>query len=453
MQAFDSDTCRELTDREVVATLAAAGRLLRSAEAVLVDATAHVMDRSDVGVAEKLTTAFGCRSVNELLQRTTRGSKVSASDLIRAARVTRRPVAPSSGEVLPAELPRMRDALGAGAVGVDGVVAVAVALAGCPGGMVGVLAADEELAACSRGEGADAAPPPCADELRQMACVWAMFLDQDGAEPRETRALRRRGITVGPCVDGLPTVRGHVLPEVAGQLRLGFDSVLNPKVEVVPVVGVPVLTTTDVDAEEPSPDEADRRSRAQKQHDALAMILAVATRSLPTLGGAAPTLVVSVREEDLASGRGSAHIGGCDEPVSLRVARHVACAGAVQKVVFDAAGRIVQLGNLERAFTSHQRRAIGLRDGGCLIPGCHVAATWCEIHHVQEHAQGGPTHIDNGVMLCFFHHRTLDTSGWAVRMNHGVPEVRGPAWWDRRQIWRPVTASPTRLRERLTHRT
>ncbi|SDG70039.1 hypothetical protein SAMN04489810_1036 [Microbacterium pygmaeum] len=37
-------------------------------------------------------------------------------------------------------------------------------------------------------------------------------------------------------------------------------------------------------------------------------------------------------------------------------------------------------------------------------------------------------------------------------MNHGVPEVRGPAWWDRRQIWRPVTASPTRLSERLTHR-
>ena len=63
---------------------------------------------------------------------------------------------------------------------------------------------------------------------------------------------------------------------------------------------------------------------------------AAASGALPTLGGAAPTLVVSVREEDLATGRGHAHLPGDDEPISLAAARHIACTGAVQRVVSRA---------------------------------------------------------------------------------------------------------------------
>ena len=65
--------------------------------------------------------------------------------------------------------------------------------------------------------------------------MWAAYLDQDGAEPAEARALRKRGITIGRrrSDDGLVPVRGHLLPEVAAQLQLGFDSVLNPRVDQV----------------------------------------------------------------------------------------------------------------------------------------------------------------------------------------------------------------------------
>ena len=141
---------------------------------------------------------------------------------------------------------------------------------------------------------------------------------------------------------------------------------------------------------------------------------------LPAIGGAAPTLVVSVRADDLAAGRGYAHIDGVDEPVSLSVARHIACSGNVQRVVFDGVGRIISLGSPERVFTHHQRRAISLRDGGCVIPGCRVPAPWCEIHHVKEHSRGGETHTDNGVLLCWFHHRSLDS-----QRLEGPDEVRG----------------------------
>jgi hypothetical protein len=461
-EAFAGDTARRLTEGEVLELLAAASRIVRAGEALLVEATAQVCDRSDGRVsADRMTTTLGCRSTGELVQRTTRMSKQRAADLVRAARAVMRPVALTSGQVLPASLPAMRKALAATEVGVDGVVAVAAPLLSCGAGTLAILAADEELAASARGEGADAAPPACADELRALATVWAMYLDQDGAEPREARALRKRGLMIGPCRDGLHAIRGSLIPEVAGQLQRAFDSVLNPRVNGVAASAGPFFAASDAERETPDADDpdaplavtADDRTRAQKQHDALATVLNTVAGALPTLGGAAPTLVVSVREQDLAVDRGFAHIAGCDEPISLASARHIACSGAVQRVVFDSTGRIVQLGSLERVFTSHQRRAIALRDGGCIIPGCSVSADWCEIHHVTEHSRGGPTHTDNGVLLCWHHHRTLGTSGWKVRMNHGMPEVRGPSWWDPHLKWRAVTTSPVRMRERVVSRT
>ena len=448
-EEFDSGALRLANDDDLVHVLSVAARLGRRAEALLVEAASHADERSQAPAAtERLTGRLGCRSMNELLQRASLLSSRRAADVVKAARAVGRPLAPSSGEMLPPDFPAMRGALAAAAVGVDGVLAVVVPLTAVlpSAGRAAVLAADQELAAAA----ADHRSAP--DELRALASVWAMYLDQDGAEPREAAALRKRGLTIGVCVDGLVPVRGGLLPEVAAQLRLVLDSILNPKVEGADVPRGPHFSDSDQDG--PTDAAAELRTRAQRQHDAFATMLSKVSGSglLPASGGAAPTLVVSVRADDLAAGRGYAHIEGVDEPVSLRVARHIACSGNAQRVVLDGAGRIISLGSPERVFTHHQRRAISLRDGGCVIPGCRVPASWCEIHHVKEHSRGGETHTDNGVLLCWFHHRSLDTSGWKVRMRQGVPEVRGPYWWDASMSWRPVTKAPTRLRELVARR-
>jgi hypothetical protein len=165
----------------------------------------------------------------------------------------------------------------------------------------------------------------------------------------------------------------------------------------------------------------DGRSAAQKRHDALTAALGIAARhdEMPSLGGAAPTLVVQVGAESVATGTGWATIANTQAPVPLGVASQVACAGAIQRVLTDE-GRIIGVTVSDRVFTVHQRRAIVARDGECLIPGCHVPASWCEIHHVVEHARGGPTQTDNGVPLCWWHHRSLETSGWEIRMSGGA---------------------------------
>ncbi|MCP2635666.1 HNH endonuclease [Microbacterium sp. HD4P20] len=450
---------RGADDTELLGALAAAGRIRRQAEAVMVEAVAVITDRDGSAPhPDRLTTRHGCRNTSELIQRATRVSGRTASEMVGVAKAVQQQVALSTGEVLPAEFPGMRQALASGHVGVDGMIAVTGAFRGCQTGRAGILAADTELAAAARGDGADAAPPASADELRAYALVWAAYLDQDGAEPDDTTALRKRGITVGRRGDdGLVPLRGRLLPEVAAQLQLGFDSVLNPRGDGAPTPDGPCFVETDDhgDPSTPLAATADPRSHSQKLHDAFAVLLTAAAASgeLPTLGGAAPTLVVSVRQEDLAAGRGKAHLPGDDQPLPFAVARHTACTGAIQRVLTGEGGRIVSITTLDRVFNHHQRRAITLRDGGCIIPGCTVPPQWCEIHHVQEHSRGGPTHTDNGVLLCWFHHRTIDTGGWHIRMQHGIPYVRGPAWWDHTMTWRPTTKSPTRKRDLIALRT
>ena len=201
---------------------------------------------------------------------------------------------------------------------------------------------------------------------------------------------------------------------------------------------------------------ADNRTRAQKQHDALATIL---NRGRRLRGAAAPSAVPPRPSWSRCEPKTSRPVAGSrtsaasDEPISLASARHVACSGAVQRVVFDDAGRIVSLGTLERIFTHHQRRAISLRDGGCIIPGCHVRAEWCEIHHVTSTpAAGRPT--PTTASCCAGTTTALSTrSGWddpdeprRPRSARPLLVGRAPANGD------PSPNRPVRLRERVVAR-
>lgn len=468
---FASDAVHEASDAHVLEAMAVAGSILRRVEGFLVEATDVVRGRSAGPRDERMTTRAGCGSVVEVVQRTTRVSGASAGALVRAAGVVHRERSMTSGEWLPAPLPALRDAMIAGAVGSDGVAAASVLVeASARIDRDALLVADAALGEAALGVSRDVAtgavetgPHASANELRVLAQVWASVLDQDGAEPIEASAMRRRGLTVGPVRDGLARVSGDVLAEVAAQWQRTCDALSNPKVRGGVGVGfAPDGADGGADGaggggggagglDDAVADPRDTRTRAQKMHDALATSLDVAARSgeLPTVGGGAPTLVVYAREEDVVAGTGWAEVEGIGEPVGIGVAQRVACSGSIQRVTLNDRGRIVGLGVVDRVFTAIQRKAISLRDGGCVIPGCLVPAGWCEIHHATDHALGGPTHTDNGVLLCWHHHRTLATSGWSVMMIDGVPHVRGPAWWDPERRWRPAAGSRLRRRVRV----
>ena len=442
-RVLDADVFSALSDSERLSVLSAAGEVLRRVEAVIVETVAT----SD---AVDLPSSAGCRSMNELLQRTLRTDSRTAAQVVKAGRLTHRDTDLTSGEFLPARWPALRQTLLPGGIGVSGLLAATgpIEAAGDRIGTADRWKADAVLAdvACGyamSGDGeaeSDVAPAPTPEELKALAHEITARLDPDGAEPLEARAMRKRYLTVGRMRDGVYPVRGNLLPETYAQLQLLLDAQLNPKTDGPPTpTGVAFRASEDaVDAacDEFNSDPRsvlDSRTRGQKQHDALAAALGIAARhaDMPSLGGAAPTLVVHVDFDDDSWAR----IPGVDVPVSGAIARHTGCTGALQRV-FTEKGRIVGMTITDRIFDVYQRRAITLRDKECLIPGCHVPASWCEIHHVIEHARGGPTSTDNGVPLCWWHHRSLNHSGWEIRMNDGLPEIRGPSWWDPLQHWR-----------------
>lgn len=503
LQSLDAEftgLCEQLAeagDAGLVRAAALIESVGRRIDAARVRSAGEVALRSDKSLgADRLSARLGCRNEVELLQRITRRSHGQLKRRIGLDENTRPAIGITGARIAP-RFPRIAGALHRGQIDPETADLVAgmltkVAHRADPAQLVtaeaelvdaatGALAS--RLVAENNAEGTD--PEPAADpadgsasdgaaqdgepdpmlalvfpEMRKLAAHWEAMLDQDGPVPTEEQAQRRRMLTIGAAKDGLVPVHALLLPETAAQLQVLLDAHLNPATRAnstgsTPTDGagasVPDFLPAGTDAsavegigpDQPLPDD---RTAAQKRHDVLTSLLQAAARSAetPNLGGDAATLLVHVNAQDLADPDGYAQIEGIDAPVSARLAHRIACTGAVQKVVFDRAGRIVGLGSKERVFTAHQRRAITARDGGCVIPGCMIPASWCEIHHVMPWARGGPTHTDNGALVCFFHHRSIEDSGWQIQMRSGVVYVKAPEWIDPGEVFRPAQTSQTR---------
>ncbi|WP_109212330.1 MULTISPECIES: HNH endonuclease signature motif containing protein [Microbacterium] len=439
-QPLGEEAQRALSDAELVDALAVVEELGRWTDAARLGLAGEVGRRSEPGATDiTLTTVFGCDNPAELIERTTQVSNTTARARLRVARaITSR--ATLTGQRRPAPLDHARREVAAGNLGLDALTTIADGLRPlqrrCSADQI--VAAEAELVRAAVGAGGE---PACSVyELRIMTQTWALYLDPDGTLADED-SERMRTFRLGRERNNLFPLHGNVTADVAATLQRLLDSHLNPRIQDRALRFVDSAADEDPTGGD---DESihDPRTADQKRHDAFAGILTAAAASVssPTLGGAAPTLVVTVAEDQLGRADGVAFVDGPDGelPVAATFARHVGCHGTVHRVALGANGRLKAMSVLDRTFNHWQRKAIGARDGGCIIPGCSVRAAWCEIHHVVEHARGGPTDVDNGVMLCWHHHRTIETSGWEIRMADGIPEVRPPTWVDPRRRWRPA---------------
>jgi Domain of unknown function (DUF222)/HNH endonuclease len=193
----------------------------------------------------------------------------------------------------------------------------------------------------------------------------------------------------------------------------------------------------------------DQRSGVERQADALAdgceFVLRYGNSPLlPDTGGERPQVMMTVELRDMENRLQAACLdyGTTSSPAMLR---RMCCDAGVIPVVLDGAGQPLDIGNLRRTIPVAIRRAVKARDRGCAHPGCDRPPTWCEVHHIVEWAKGGPTRLNNLVMLCGVHHREIHMTGWIVRMaTDGIPEFIPPAWLDREQKPRHQLRIPTR---------
>jgi predicted restriction endonuclease len=105
----------------------------------------------------------------------------------------------------------------------------------------------------------------------------------------------------------------------------------------------------------------------------------------------------------------------------------------VIRVVLDRKSVPLDLGQAVRVVTATQREALIIRDHGCAFPGCHLPARWTDAHHIIHWKDGGPTDLDNLVLLCRRHHTLLHKSEWQIQVVDRIPYFQPPRWVDPEQ--------------------
>jgi len=93
--------------------------------------------------------------------------------------------------------------------------------------------------------------------------------------------------------------------------------------------------------------------------------------------------------------------------------RRLACEATVDWVL-EAGGKPIGIGRRSRNVPVWLLRLLRHRDRGCRFPGCEHSR-WLKAHHIHHWGRGGPTDLDNLVLLCQAHHRLVHEGGWSIR--------------------------------------
>ncbi|SIS23782.1 HNH endonuclease, partial [Williamsia sterculiae] len=143
-------------------------------------------------------------------------------------------------------------------------------------------------------------------------------------------------------------------------------------------------------------------------------------------------VVVTVPLED----RNTARLGWLGS-ISDRAATLAGCDAGITRVDLDQHGVPTAVSATKRLFTGAVRKAIIVRDQCCIK--CGAPASWADCHHIIHHADGGPTILDNGCLLCRSCHTAVHHQGWEVIMGHDRhPWLIPPATIDPRRRPQPA---------------
>lgn len=95
-------------------------------------------------------------------------------------------------------------------------------------------------------------------------------------------------------------------------------------------------------------------------------------------------------------------------------AERLLCDTTLVATLFEGRTKVLDANTAAERFSVAQRRAIAARDGCCAFPGCTRAPRFCDTHHLEFRAKGGPSSVANGCLLCRFHHRVVHDHGWSL---------------------------------------
>jgi hypothetical protein len=428
---------------KVMADFEAAGRVL-SAGQIRVAGEVGVRSRSELG-DEGLSRSQNFTSPVKLVSAVTGTSARESKTRLEIGRRLRGAVLLGGGEG-PAPFPVVGQALDEGVLGVETASIIVARCAelterGCSPDVV--ASAEQTLV------DETITKHLTADQASRLATHLREVIDPDGAEPRDDRLQQQRSLTIGQASDGMIRGRFALTPEQGSVWLASIQAMQSPRIAGSSSSGPRFLTEDEYVAHTAT---ADIRTQVQKNADTVTELIARAAGApdMPRLNGATTTVNVHILVDNLETGRGVGWIDGIDEPVPASTIAQLRCTSPTAVTLFNDRGAVLYHGKTERLFTPAQNRALAARDGGCVWPDCDRPPSFCETHHADEWVSAdhppGRTDIDNGVLLCHFHHSHLHKSSWKLIMHAGVPHLIPPRWIDIAQTPIPTT------RRRTTHR-
>ena len=239
------------------------------------------------------------------------------------------------------------------------------------------------------------------EQLQKLVRGWFKELEPERVELDSAEQHDLRECSYGIAADGMVRVRALLPAEEGAQVLQFLDANAGPRVRF--------RSEDSQDGADPE----DTRTQKQKKADAFARAFSVAAKAkgTATQGGASPTLTVTIPVDELdkhaAGAPALAQLDRTQELVPAHVAARILCDGGIRAAITRDRGEVLFLGRKERLFSSAQRTALSTTYPTCAVRDCDIPAVWCESHHVQSWANGGPTDLDNGVMLCNYHHHQV----------------------------------------------
>jgi hypothetical protein len=387
-----------LTDEQV-------GQALRDLQAARCGIEA--MESQLVRLAEErqVPRAEGCASTTAWLAGMTRMSQAGAARTVKTARACDEPV--------------VLAAWSDGRLSREQVQVIVDAVAKLPGWFGDTERTDAAATLVEHAQSFDL------DDLKRLANRVVEVVDPDGADEALGEQLRREEerawdstrLRIRGRGDGVTRGEFQVPDQFGDQLRAAVEALAAPR------RAEHAATRWGLGLD-------DVRSLPREQRLGLAfceLIEHLPEGSLPQAGGLAATVGVFVDVDTLRTGDGTAttSAGGT---VSARTAQRLACNAHLVGLFLDPDGRVTCTSSPGRLYSRNQRVALATRDRGCVWAGCDRPPAQCEAHHLIPWSAGGPTTLENGVLLCFFHHHLLhEGHGWElVRAADGIVDVIPP---------------------------
>ena len=236
------------------------------------------------------------------------------------------------------------------------------------------------------------------DEAARTLRTWGSLVDPAAFTANVRRRWERRGFELVQQADGRWTGELQVDPESGALLTAALDRIVDDLLRAAAGIGGELLATTP----------------EQRRADAL-VDLARRASAVPDASPPRPLLVVFV--DGTPSGAGADHplvgLVEAGDPIPPVAVQRLTCDAAVAATPVDPGGGADPGGVAVRTVTDAESRALWVRDGGCVFPGCARPPMACEAHQIPSVPDGSGDLADL-CLLCVAHHRLLHEGGFGV---------------------------------------